>query len=205
MVMTLASCRQATPIEPDPDIIALGATPSDFHFWSAVSPDDSVAVYDLLQSIRIPTYSDLIFFVKDTAHIDSILRESFHDGTIDSQRVHYAWGLNSTHSADGDCTNLYLLGEPLVDGSNVTAAKVVQNSNWGGYELDLTFDAIGTINVKRATTQCLNRLMPIVLKGRVISSPMVFEPISNGRVTIAGELSQAQLQAIAEIFPKPKE
>ena len=73
-----------------------------------------------------------------------------------------------------------------VDGANLTDARAGQNSQTGEWVVNFTFDSIGTRRFADISTKNVNHPFAIVLDDKVISAPVIREPITGGRGQISG-------------------
>jgi protein-export membrane protein SecD len=73
-----------------------------------------------------------------------------------------------------------------VDGANLTDARAGQNSQTGEWVVNFTFDSIGTRRFADISSKNVNHPFAIVLDDKVISAPVIREPITGGRGQISG-------------------
>ncbi len=73
-----------------------------------------------------------------------------------------------------------------VDGANLSDARAGQDSRTGEWVVNFTFDSIGTRRFSEVTRQNVGRPFAIVLDDRVITAPVIREPITGGRGQISG-------------------
>ena len=73
-----------------------------------------------------------------------------------------------------------------VDGANLTDARAGQNSQTGEWVVNFTFDSIGTRRFADISTKNVGHPFAIVLDDKVISAPVIREPITGGRGQISG-------------------
>jgi SecD/SecF fusion protein len=76
-----------------------------------------------------------------------------------------------------------------VDGANLTDARAGQDSRNGEWVVNFTFDSIGTRRFAEITRQNVGRPFAIVLDERVITAPVIREPITGGRGQISGNFT----------------
>ncbi|WP_372623785.1 protein translocase subunit SecD [Falsiroseomonas sp.] len=74
-----------------------------------------------------------------------------------------------------------------VDGANLTDARAGQDSRTGEWVVNFTFDSVGTRRFADVTRQNVGRPFAIVLDERVITAPVIREPITGGRGQISGQ------------------
>jgi preprotein translocase subunit SecD len=73
-----------------------------------------------------------------------------------------------------------------VDGANLTDARAGQNPQTGEWVVNFTFDSIGARRFGDVTRANVGKPFAIVLDNRVISAPVIREPITGGRGQISG-------------------
>jgi protein-export membrane protein SecD len=78
-----------------------------------------------------------------------------------------------------------------VDGGDLTDARAATNSQTGEWVVDFTFNSIGARRFADITRANVNHRFAIVLDGKVISAPVIREPITGGRGQISGSFTAA--------------
>ncbi|NGM20573.1 protein translocase subunit SecD [Roseomonas stagni] len=73
-----------------------------------------------------------------------------------------------------------------VDGANLTDARAGQDGRTGEWVVNFAFDSVGTRRFAEITRQNVGRPFAIVLDDRVITAPVIREPITGGRGQISG-------------------
>ena len=73
-----------------------------------------------------------------------------------------------------------------VDGANLTDARAGQNGQTGEWVVNFTFDSVGTRRFADVSTRNVGHPFAIVLDDKVISAPVIREPITGGRGQISG-------------------
>ncbi|KAA5611766.1 protein translocase subunit SecD [Rhodovastum atsumiense] len=73
-----------------------------------------------------------------------------------------------------------------VDGANLTDARAGQNSQTGEWVVNFTFDSVGTRRFADISRANVGHPFAIVLDDKVISAPVIREPITGGRGQISG-------------------
>src|SRR3712207_8168740 len=76
-----------------------------------------------------------------------------------------------------------------VDGGTLTDARAGQDSRTGEWVVNFTFDSIGTRRFADITRANVGRPFAIVLDERVITEPVIREPITGGRGEISGSFT----------------
>ncbi len=73
-----------------------------------------------------------------------------------------------------------------VDGANLNDARAGQDGRTGEWVVNFTFDSVGTRRFADVTRQNVGRPFAIVLDDKVITAPVIREPITGGRGQISG-------------------
>ena len=73
-----------------------------------------------------------------------------------------------------------------VDGANLNDARAGQDNRTGEWVVNFAFDSIGTRRFAEVTRQNTGRPFAIVLDDKVITAPVIREPITGGRGQISG-------------------
>jgi protein-export membrane protein SecD/preprotein translocase SecF subunit len=73
-----------------------------------------------------------------------------------------------------------------VDGANLSDARAGQDSRTGEWVVNFSFDSIGTRRFAEVTRNNVGKPFAIVLDDRVITAPVIREPITGGRGQISG-------------------
>jgi protein-export membrane protein SecD/preprotein translocase SecF subunit len=73
-----------------------------------------------------------------------------------------------------------------VDGANLSDARAGQDGRTGEWVVNFSFDSIGTRRFAEITRQNVGKPFAIVLDDRVITAPVIREPITGGRGQISG-------------------
>jgi len=73
-----------------------------------------------------------------------------------------------------------------VDGANLTDARAGQDNRTGEWVVNFTFDSTGTRRFADVTRANVGRPFAIVLDNKVITAPVIREPITGGRGQISG-------------------
>jgi preprotein translocase subunit SecD len=87
-----------------------------------------------------------------------------------------------------------------VDGANLTDARAGQNPQTGDWVVNFTFDSIGTRRFADVSTADVGHRFAIVLDGKVISAPVIREPITGGRGQISGNFTAASATDLAVLL-----
>ncbi len=76
-----------------------------------------------------------------------------------------------------------------VDGGDLTDARAATDQQTGQWVVNFTFNAVGARRFADITRANVGRPFAIVLDGKVISSPVIREPITGGRGQISGSFN----------------
>ncbi len=87
-----------------------------------------------------------------------------------------------------------------VDGANLTDARAGQNSQTGEWVVNFTFDSIGGRRFADVTRANTGHRFAIVLDDKVISAPVIREPILGGRGQISGSFNAASANDLAVLL-----
>jgi preprotein translocase subunit SecD len=87
-----------------------------------------------------------------------------------------------------------------VDGANLTDARAGQDARTGEWVVNFTFDSIGTRRFAEVTRNNVGRPFAIVLDNRVITAPVIREPITGGRGQISGNFTVASANDLAVLL-----
>ena len=75
-----------------------------------------------------------------------------------------------------------------VDGADLTDARAGTNPQTGEWVVNFTFNSIGARRFADITRANVNHRFAIVLDDKVITAPVIREPITGGRGQISGSL-----------------
>lgn len=87
-----------------------------------------------------------------------------------------------------------------VDGANLTDARAGQNNQNGEWVVNFTFDALGTRRFADISRANVGHPFAIVLDDKVISAPVIREPITGGRGQISGSFTAASATDLAVLL-----
>jgi len=99
----------------------------------------------------------------------------------------------------------YVLGPVLIDGRDVAQAMAVRSSTFGGtpgWQVQFRLTPEGAKKFATATTNAVHTQSPgdqiaIIVDGRVVSAPIVHEPIRNGTGIITANFDEQRAKALA--------
>jgi protein-export membrane protein SecD/preprotein translocase SecF subunit len=87
-----------------------------------------------------------------------------------------------------------------VDGANLSDARAGQDGRTGEWVVNFTFDSVGTRRFADVTRQNVGRPFAIVLDERVITAPVIREPITGGRGQISGSFTVQSANDLAVLL-----
>ncbi len=87
-----------------------------------------------------------------------------------------------------------------VDGANLTDARAGQNPQTGEWVVNFTFDSVGARRFADVTRASVGHPFAIVLDNKVISAPVIREPITGGRGQISGSFTAASATDLAVLL-----
>ena len=76
-----------------------------------------------------------------------------------------------------------------VDGANLTNARAGQDSRTGEWVVNFQFDSVGTRRFAQITRENVGRPFAVVLDDKVITAPVIREPITGGQGQISGSFN----------------
>ncbi len=102
--------------------------------------------------------------------------------------------------ADGKSRMYLVQRRIMVAGDRLTDAQPGQNSQTGEWIVNFKFDSIGGRQFADVTRNNVGRPLAIVLDGKVISAPVIREPILGGQGQISGSFTVASAQDLAVLL-----
>jgi protein-export membrane protein SecD len=108
--------------------------------------------------------------------------------------------LEGDRGRGGEPTRYAVRRRVEVDGANLTDARAGQDSRTGEWVVNFTFDSIGTRRFAEVTRNNVGRPFAIVLDNRVITAPVIREPITAGRGQISGNFTAASANDLAVLL-----
>jgi SecD/SecF fusion protein len=87
-----------------------------------------------------------------------------------------------------------------VDGMNLTRATAALDQHAGGWVVDFGLDSIGTRRFADVSTKHVNERFAIVLDNKVISAPVIREPIIGGQGQISGNFTVEDANDLAVLL-----
>jgi SecD/SecF fusion protein len=95
-------------------------------------------------------------------------------------------GVRRLPMMDNAGVNVPVLKHVEVDGANLIDATPRPNQETGGWEVDFALDSVGARQFAQTTTKHLGEPFAIILDEKVISAPVIRDPIIGGRGQISG-------------------
>ncbi|MBM0103392.1 protein translocase subunit SecD [Steroidobacter sp. S1-65] len=90
--------------------------------------------------------------------------------------------------------------QPMLQGERLTQASASIDSRSGGPVVAFRFDAEGAKRFAEITRQNVGRQFAMVLDGKVISAPLIQEPITGGAGQIQGNFTVAETSSLAALL-----
>ncbi len=109
--------------------------------------------------------------------------------------------LSSDRERDGTTPRRYLVRKRVeVEGGNLTNARAGNNSQTGEWVVNFEFDSVGTRRFAAVTQANVGKPFAIVLDDKVLSAPVIREPITGGRGQISGSFTAASANELAVLL-----
>lgn len=87
-----------------------------------------------------------------------------------------------------------------IDGMNLTRATAAMDQRAGGWVVDFALDSIGTRRFANVSTKNVGKPFAIVLDNKVISAPVIREPILGGQGQISGHFTVEEANDLAVLL-----
>ena len=87
-----------------------------------------------------------------------------------------------------------------VDGANLTNARAGQDNRTGEWVVNFTFDSVGTRRFAQITRENVGRPFAVVLDEKVITAPVIREPILGGQGQISGSFNARSANDLAVLL-----
>ncbi len=108
--------------------------------------------------------------------------------------------LQSTEGGRGGLERYVIRRKIEVDGANLTNATAGTNSQTGEWVVNFEFDSLGARRFADVTKSNVGRPFAIVLDNKVISAPVIREPITGGRGQISGNFNAQSANDLAVLL-----
>ncbi len=97
-------------------------------------------------------------------------------------------------------TKMVLRRRVEVDGASLTNASPSRNSQTGRWVVNFVFDSAGTRRFAEVSTANVGHPFAIVLDGKIITAPVINEPITGGRGEISGNFTPQSATDLAVLL-----
>lgn len=111
----------------------------------------------------------------------------------------YQW-LPMTDTGRGGLPHIIVRRQAEVDGSHLTDARPTVDQRTGEWLVTFAFNDHGGRRFAEITTRHVGKPFAIVLDGKVISAPVIREPITGGRGQISGSFTAASANDLAVLL-----
>ena len=129
---------------------------------------------------------------------------TFHllDSTADCSSGRGPAGVNCLPGSDSrDVQRIYPVRQRVeVDGANLTDARAGNNPQTGEWVVNFAFDSIGTRRFADISRANVGQPFAIVLDGKVLTAPVIREPITGGRGQISGSFTAGSANELAVLL-----
>ncbi len=115
----------------------------------------------------------------------------------DAQQGRLPTGYSVFPSEDGYADNYLLRSDPVVQGEQLKDAQPGQDNRTGEWIISFRFDQSGARTFGKFTSENVGRPFAIVLDGKVLSAPVIREPILGGSGQISGRFSPESSTTLA--------
>ena len=138
--------------------------------------------------------------LKDTAYVNNLLDTAIITGIIDGTEVRFAWGQSANSE---NMMELYALmpdrdGNAAMEGDIIESAKAGKTLFGEHPCLSVVFKTDAARLFAELTMLNINRPLPIVVNGYVISAPIVMDRIEGGRIEITGAFSEEEIKMLSK-------
>jgi preprotein translocase subunit SecD len=188
---TPAPGDSATPTPSDSATPSGSSTPNDGSVpFDAATPTTAAAPTDAATPTPADPDAPPVTQEQATAAYATLTCDSESTGAVDRSEDFVA-----TCSEDG--TVKYLLGQAVVEGTNITDAAAGTTTATGEWVVNLDFDGDGSAAWATYTAANVGNAVAITLDGRVISAPTINSAIAGGGTEIQGSFNQETATELA--------
>jgi preprotein translocase subunit SecD len=99
-----------------------------------------------------------------------------------------------------DGTEKYVLSPVFLEGTSISNASAVYDTQGGGWVVNLSFDSEGADTWADFTAQNIGERAAFVLDTEVVSAPSINEAIAGGDTRISGQFTQSEAQNLADVL-----
>jgi preprotein translocase subunit SecD len=107
---------------------------------------------------------------------------------------------SDTKGATGDVQQFVVKKKIEVSGGDLTDARAATSSDTGAWIVSFEFNSVGARRFAKTTTDNVGKLFAIVLDNKVISAPVIHEPITGGRGQISGNYTAQSASDLAVLL-----
>ena len=101
---------------------------------------------------------------------------------------------------------VYLHAKPVITRRDIQEARLLKDETNGDIIIELTLTAKGAERLSEATSQNQNKLLAILINGRVIAAPRIFATLSNSFQIMGNNFTAAEASELCEVCaPQPHE
>jgi SecD/SecF fusion protein len=105
-----------------------------------------------------------------------------------------------TDKSGGRARTIAVRRQIEVDGANLTDARAAQDPRTHEWVVSFTLDGVGTRRFAEVSTNHVGEPFAIVLDGKVLSAPVIREPITGGRGQVSGHFTVADANDLAVLL-----
>lgn len=149
-------------------------------------------------SIPVQAAGNTKAFQDTYAKLDCTLVENFSGGAVNDPAKWLA-------TCDKDGTGKFILQPAFIEGTDITDAQAVLDSQTNAWSVSLTFNTAGSKKLAEISTAIYQKAPPenqfaIVLDSVVYSAPSFREPIGGGKAQIDGTFTALEAQDLANVL-----
>jgi SecD-like export protein len=105
-------------------------------------------------------------------------------------------GLTEMTAHDSD-EKVYLHTQPIITSEHIASATVV-TSQLGDFQVAIVLTEAGGEILRQVTSNNINKRMGIVVGRELLTAPIIHDPVSGGRISIQGGMTEAEARRLAE-------
>lgn len=92
---------------------------------------------------------------------------------------------------------VYLHSQPIITSEHIASATVV-SSQVGDFQVDIVLTEAGGEILRQVTSNNINKRMGIVVGRELLTAPIIHDPVSGGRISIQGRMTETEARRLAE-------